>query len=95
MKIKSTKDILNNLKQTIDCLSTREENGILTLLNSYTKTLTLLENYDKSSIDDFDGKQSSYQLSYEEVKNVLDNLQTKLIKKMKQLNYLQVKNQMS
>ncbi|MFK5969520.1 MAG: virulence protein RhuM/Fic/DOC family protein [Candidatus Marithrix sp.] len=83
-KIKNTKDILNNLKQTIELLSTKsigKEKEILALLNSYTKTLTLLENYDKSSIDDFDGKQSDYQLSYEEVKTVLDKLQIELIKR--------------
>jgi prophage maintenance system killer protein/prophage antirepressor-like protein len=83
-KVKNTKELLNNLKQTIDFLSTKQigqEKEILTLLNTYTKTLSLLENYDKASIDDFDGKDTSYKLTYDEVKNVLTQVKTQLIKK--------------
>ena len=83
-KVKNTKELLNNLKQTIDFLSTKQigqEKEILTLLNTYTKTLSLLENYDKASIDDFDGKDTSYKLTYDEVKNVLTQIKTQLINK--------------
>jgi len=83
-KITQTKDILNNLKQTIHLLATKsigQEKEILNLLNSYTKTLSLLENYDKSSIDDFDGTVSQYQLTYSEVKDVLSQVKFELIKK--------------
>ncbi|MDF1883685.1 virulence protein RhuM/Fic/DOC family protein [Sulfurimonas sp. SAG-AH-194-C21] len=83
-KITQTKDILNNLKQTIDLLTTQsigDEKEILNLLNSYTKTLSLLESYDKSNINDFDGKSSAYHLTYEEVTDVLDKVKFELIKK--------------
>lgn len=83
-KITQTKTILNNLKQTIEFLSTKqigEEKEILTLLQNYTKTLSLLEGYDKSSIEDFDGRTASYELTYDEVKNVISQLKTSLIAK--------------
>ncbi len=83
-KITQTKDILNNLKQTISLLTTKnigKEKEILGLLNSYTKTLSLLESYDKSSINDFDGNTSQYYLTYNEAKNVLSQIKIQLIKK--------------
>ena len=83
-KITQTKDILNNLKQTIDLLTTKtigHAKEVLNLLNSYTKTLSLLEDYDKSSIDDFEGRDSVYHLSYEEVVEVLAKVKSELIKK--------------
>jgi len=45
-KIIQTKDMLNNLKQTINLLTTKnigQEKEILNLLNRYTKTLSLLD----------------------------------------------------
>jgi len=83
-KLSNTKELLANLKRTINILSTKEigyEKEILTLLHNYTKTLSLLENYDKNSIDDFEGKSANYRLSYDEVKEVLGNLKSELIKK--------------
>jgi len=83
-KITQTKTLLNNLKQTIDFLSTKEigqSKEILHLLHNYTKTLALLESYDKSSINDFDGAISNYYLSYDEVKKVLAEVKTLLISK--------------
>ncbi|MAC83478.1 MAG: hypothetical protein CL624_05025 [Arcobacter sp.] len=83
-KIKQTKTILNNLKQTIEFLATKEigeEKEILSLLQNYTKTLSLLENYDKSTIEDFDGKTSRYELSYEETKKVISTLKSNLMAK--------------
>lgn len=83
-KIAHTEDILSNLKKTINLLTTKnigEEKEILNLLHSYTKTLSLLEYYDKSSIDDFDGKSNEYYLSYEETRNVLKQVKKELIKK--------------
>jgi len=83
-KITQTKDILYNLKQTISLLTTKnigKEKEILDLLNSYTKTLSLLESYDKSSINDFDGNTSQYYLTYNEAKGVLSQIKIELIKK--------------
>jgi len=83
-KITQTKEILKNLKQTINLLTNKhvgEDREILHLLNTYTKTLSLLEHYDKSSIDDFEGKTSSYHLTYEDAKSVLSQIKKELMKK--------------
>jgi len=83
-KLTKTKDILQNLKTTIEFLSTKEighEKELLSLLNNYTKTLSLLEGYDKESIDDFEGCQSDCVLTYEETKEVLATLKTNLMAK--------------
>ncbi|MBU1994370.1 virulence RhuM family protein [bacterium] len=83
-KITKTKTILNNLKQTIEFLSTKEigdEKEILTLLQNYTKTLSLLEGYDKANIEDFQGRMASYELTYDEVKKVIAQLKTTLMAK--------------
>ena len=80
-KLTQTKEILSNLKKTINLLTKKNigfEKEFLELLQDYTKTLTLLEKYDKKSIDDFDGLQTDYKLSYEEVKEVLKNLKKEL-----------------
>lgn len=83
-KITQTKTILNNLKQTIELLSTKQigqEKEIISLLQNYTKTLSLLEEYDKSSINDFEGKNCEFVLTYEETKTVLATLKQNLISK--------------
>jgi len=80
-KLLQTKEILNNLKKTINLLSTKNigfEKEFLELLKDYTKTLILLEKYDKKSIDDFEGVKTEYKLSYDEVKDVLKNLKKEL-----------------
>ena len=83
-KVTGTKELLSNLKQTIDFLSNKEigqEKEILRLLTTYTKTLSLLEAYDKSSIEDFSGKSSPYKLTADEAKNILAEVKTSLMKK--------------
>jgi len=83
-KVTQTKIILHNLKQTIEFLTTKEigeEKEIISLLQNYTKTLSLLENYDKSSIDDFEGKTTQYKLTNDEVKDVLSKVKSNLIEK--------------
>ena len=83
-KLTQTRELLNNLKTTINFLSTKDighEKEILSLLKTYTKTLTLLEGYDKKNIDDISGAESTYKLEYTEVKSVLGELQEELMKK--------------
>ncbi|RLA84604.1 MAG: hypothetical protein DRG78_00870 [Epsilonproteobacteria bacterium] len=83
-KITQTKDILNNLKQTINLLTTKnigQEKEILNLLNSYTKTLSLLESYDKDNINDFDGNNSDYILTYQESIDVIAQVKNTLMNK--------------
>jgi len=83
-KLSTTKTLLQSLKQTIEFISTKQignEKELLGLLKNYTKTLSLLENYDKSTIDDFSGNNSEYRLTYIEVKKVLEKVKEKLMKK--------------
>lgn len=83
-KLTQNRELLNNLKTTINFLSTKDighEKEILSLLKTYTKTLTLLEGYDKKNIDDISGAKSTYKLEYTEVKSVLGELQEELMKK--------------
>lgn len=83
-KVLQTRELLNNLKQTINFLSNKEighEKEILTLLHTYTKTLSLLESYDKSSIENLKGNSSNFVLTYEEAKEVISKLKEVLIKK--------------
>ena len=83
-KVTQTKELLSNLKQTINFLSSKEigqEKEILSLLHTYTKTLSLLESYDKSSIEDFRGNSAEYVLTYEEAKKVISQLKNELMKK--------------
>jgi prophage maintenance system killer protein len=83
-KLTTTKSLLNNLKQTINMLSSKSigyEKELLNLLQNYTKTLTLLESYDKDSIDDIKGCRSDCILTYSETKEVLSTLKQELISK--------------
>jgi len=83
-KLSTTKTLLHNLKQTIEMLSTKEigkEKELLHLLQNYTKTLSLLESYDKDNIDDFDGCRSDCVLTYKETTDVLATLKQELINK--------------
>ncbi len=83
-KLSTTKTLLNNLKKTINMLSTKNigyEKELLNLLQNYTKTLSLLESYDKDSIDDVKGCKSDYILTYQEGKEVLARLKNNLIEK--------------
>ena len=83
-KLSTTKTLLSNLKQTIEMLSTKNigyEKELISLLQNYTKTLSLLESYDKDSIDDFEGCQSDCVLTYDETKEVLAQLKSNLIEK--------------
>jgi len=83
-RLSQTKTILENLKQTIEFLSTKQigyEKELLSLLQNYSKTLSLLEGYDKNSIDDFEGYRSDEVLTYSETKEVLQKLKSNLIAK--------------
>ena len=83
-KLKTTKNLLNNLKQTINMLSTKNigyEKELISLLQNYTKTLSLLESYDKDSINEVKGCRSDCILTYSETKEVLSTLKQELINK--------------
>lgn len=52
---------------------------VLSMLERYTRTLTLLQAYDESSIDSPKGKKSARKVSYKECVNVIDELRIDLI----------------
>jgi len=58
-----------------------EEKKIGSLLKEYGKTLSLLEGYDKSSIEDFQGKKTDFILEYSEVKTIITIVKDNLIEK--------------
>ena len=83
-KLSTTKTLLNELKQTIEMISTKSighEKELLNLLQNYTKTLSLLESYDKDDIDDFEGCRIDYVLTYDSTKDVLSQLKSNLMNK--------------
>ena len=83
-KLNTKKELLSNLKQTIFMLSSQNienDKEVLNLLTQYTKTLSLLESYDKDNINDFEGCKSDCVLSYKETKEVLSKVKNELMKK--------------
>ena len=83
-KLNTKKELLSNLKQTIFMLSSQNienDKEVLSLLTQYTKTLSLLESYDKDNIDDFEGCKSDCVLTYKETKEVLAKVKDELMKK--------------
>ena len=55
--------------------------GILSLLSSYAKTLTLLEEYDKGKIEEPKGKKAKFILKYEDCQNIVKSLKRELVAK--------------
>ncbi len=63
-----------------------QEQEIIALLADYSKTLTLLENYDKQKIKKPKGKKIKFVLKYEDVLPVLTKLKENLVKKKEATN---------
>ena len=51
-----------------------DNDDLLKVINEYTKALDLLDNYDHQSISKPKGKKSTYRLTYEECRNVIDSM---------------------
>lgn len=58
-----------------------QEKEILNLLADYSKTLTLLGQYDKNQLKEARGKKSAFVLSYENCKNIIDEIKKELMGK--------------
>jgi death-on-curing family protein len=82
----------NNLKElqsTINFLQEKskhkllegQEQGILNLLASYSKTLALLSQYDKDRVRLIKKGKSKYRLRYKEARNVIQKIKTEMIAK--------------
>ena len=80
---------LKELQNTIDFLKEKtkhellagQEKEILDLLSSYSKTLTLLEQYDKEKLTVAKKAKGKFILTYEESRKVIDGLKEDLMKK--------------
>lgn len=70
LKDKSTKELL-----------TGQEGEILSLLASYARTLTLLDEYDKGTLREVKGAKGAFVLTYEESKRVIAEVKRELIAK--------------
>lgn len=88
-RLLEVKNKLNDLKQTITFLQGQskkkllkgQEAEILQLLADYSKTLSLLQQYDQKKIKTQKGKSSEFILEYETCRKIIDQLKQKLIQK--------------
>lgn len=88
-RLLGVKNRLNDLKQTITFLQGQskkkllkgQEAEILQLLADYSKTLSLLQQYDQKKIKTQKGKSSEFILEYETCRKIIDQLKQKLIQK--------------
>lgn len=86
-KLLETKSQFNKLQKTISFLKNKskkqslkgQEKGILDLLADYSRTLTLLEQYDKNKIKQFKGKKSKFILQYKDCLNIIYQLKKELV----------------
>jgi prophage maintenance system killer protein len=60
---------------------TGQEAEILNLLSTYSKTLTLLNEYDKTEVREIKGTKSNFKLTYEDCKSVIISIKKELAKK--------------
>jgi len=80
---------LKDLQETISFLQEKskdqlligQEQELLNLLSSYSKTLVLLEQYDKGKLALVGKAKGEYQLQYEEAVNVIEQIKTQLVTK--------------
>jgi prophage maintenance system killer protein len=78
-----------NLQQTISFLQNKakakvlkgQEKEILNLLSEYSRTLTLLEKYDKSNLQEIKGTKSKFTLEYSTCLEIINKLKINLINK--------------
>jgi len=88
-RLNEVKNKFNELKQTVTFLQRHskkkllkgQETEILQLLADYSKTLSLLRQYDQKSIKTQKGKDSEFALKYENCREIIDQLKQNLIEK--------------
>ena len=88
-RLLEAKEKFAELQQTVTFLTekskkellTGQEGEILSLLASYAKTLTLLDEYDKGKIKETKGVKSKFVLSYENCARIVAELKKELVQK--------------
>ncbi len=85
---------IKDLQETISFLKEKskqeiligQEQEILNLLSDYSKTLTLLEQYDKAKVSLVKKTKSRFELKYEDAVNVINEIKKKLLHKKEASN---------
>jgi len=93
----------DNLRKTIFFLNSKsqekafdgQEKEILSLLSDYSKTLTVLEQYDKKELKALRGKKDHFRLDYATCLDIIAELKNELIKKGEASNFFGVENNVS
>lgn len=88
-RLLEAKNKFQELQQTISFLSKKseakllkgQEKEILNLLADYSKTLTILEQYDKNSLKKVGGGKVQFKLDYEKCRDIIFSLKGKLAEK--------------
>ena len=88
-RLKQAEKSFKSLQETVQFLSTKVSSGnlkgqegeIFSLLSAYSKTLTVLEQYDKDTLGDPKGKKSKFLLTHKEAIHTLQTVRVELIKK--------------
>ncbi len=88
-RLAESENRFKELQETIKFLSGKakkknlagQEIEIFDLLKSYSKSLTLLEEYDKNKLKSIKGKKSKVKLNFEDCLNIIKQLKQELIKK--------------
>ena len=88
-RLLETKGRLAQLQTTIEFLNNKanfgklagQEGEILDLLSSYSKTLTLLDDYDNGKLTKPKGKKSKFKIGYEVCSEIVVKLREELVKK--------------
>ncbi|MEI8103817.1 MAG: virulence protein RhuM/Fic/DOC family protein [Candidatus Moraniibacteriota bacterium] len=88
-RLRQTQENFQTLQSTIQFLSSKiasknlkgQEKEIFSLLSDYSKTLSVLDQYDRNVLATAKGKKSSFVLTYEKMVNILARVRTELIAK--------------
>ena len=88
-KLLETKSKFQELQTAINFLQKKaqrrllkgQEKELLNLIADYSKTLTILENYDKEKIKKPKGKQNRFKLTYKNSKKIIQGVKEELIRK--------------
>lgn len=81
-RLKELYSTINFLRdKTQNKLLKGQENEILNLLSEYSKTLTILEQYDKRNVKVSKKNKEKFKLEYEEAKKVINEIKKNLITK--------------
>lgn len=100
-RLKETKDQLKSLQETINFLQEKsehelfagQEKEVLHLLANYSKTFTLLEQYDKGKLSIVRKTKAEYVLQYADAKEIIEKIKKELMVKKEASNLFGQENE--